>query len=348
MRNRKATMAVVGMLALLALADAASAYYSPRLGRWISRDPIEEKGGLNLYGFVGNGPSNAVDFVGLDVIGDCACEDYIKSAGIEGFKKTRLSPFRYRFQGGQLRSPLLEHEIVFRMLQSKSTFTPMNLSIPAGRPIRDSDYKTKVVANWVLHIVARMQVVTAAETAVFGFTSERYTMKDFNASLWKHMPEQIQGWVTKGSSYAAVMDMWNPNSGYRYEIGCMNGARTVFAKAWASVVGQTEFDRINPKESTIFGSAMNWISRRHAPRENDWQDWIPGDWGYLEAFGTGGRLGMEGENLIYLGKGRYWGHFGDDPIRTAEEWLRWWTDNSSSTQPPRLWTKRDYPREGLW
>ena len=29
-------------------------YYNPELGRWISRDPIEEQGGYNLYGMIGN------------------------------------------------------------------------------------------------------------------------------------------------------------------------------------------------------------------------------------------------------------------------------------------------------
>jgi RHS repeat-associated protein len=29
-------------------------YYQPTTGRWLSRDPIEEKGGLNLYDFVSN------------------------------------------------------------------------------------------------------------------------------------------------------------------------------------------------------------------------------------------------------------------------------------------------------
>ena len=36
-------------------------YYSPVLGRWVSRDPIGEEGGLNLYGFVGNEPVDSVD-----------------------------------------------------------------------------------------------------------------------------------------------------------------------------------------------------------------------------------------------------------------------------------------------
>jgi len=33
--------------------------YSPALGRWLSRDPIGEAGGGNLYGFVENRPSNS-------------------------------------------------------------------------------------------------------------------------------------------------------------------------------------------------------------------------------------------------------------------------------------------------
>ena len=40
-------------------------YYDPVTGRWPSRDPIEEEGGLNLYGFVGNVPVNALDYLGL-------------------------------------------------------------------------------------------------------------------------------------------------------------------------------------------------------------------------------------------------------------------------------------------
>jgi RHS repeat-associated protein len=39
--------------------------YDPKLGRWISEDPIEEEGGLNLYGFVGNGPIDGFDEYGL-------------------------------------------------------------------------------------------------------------------------------------------------------------------------------------------------------------------------------------------------------------------------------------------
>ena len=39
-------------------------YYDPELGRWLTRDPIEEQGGLNLYGFCGNDAVNRADRLG--------------------------------------------------------------------------------------------------------------------------------------------------------------------------------------------------------------------------------------------------------------------------------------------
>jgi RHS repeat-associated protein len=39
-------------------------YYSPSLGRFVNRDPIEEQGGLNLYGFCGNNAVNRWDYLG--------------------------------------------------------------------------------------------------------------------------------------------------------------------------------------------------------------------------------------------------------------------------------------------
>ena len=39
--------------------------YDSKRGRWLSRDPIGEAGGLNLYGYVGNGPTKNIDPLGL-------------------------------------------------------------------------------------------------------------------------------------------------------------------------------------------------------------------------------------------------------------------------------------------
>jgi RHS repeat-associated protein len=40
-------------------------YYSPELGRWLSRDPIGERGWENLYIFIRNNPINGIDKYGL-------------------------------------------------------------------------------------------------------------------------------------------------------------------------------------------------------------------------------------------------------------------------------------------
>ncbi len=47
----------------LFLATTTHAYYQAEQGRWLNRDPIEERGGVNVYGFVGN---DGVDLVDTD------------------------------------------------------------------------------------------------------------------------------------------------------------------------------------------------------------------------------------------------------------------------------------------
>ena len=40
-------------------------YYNASTGRWLSRDPMDEEGSLDLYGFADNEPINTVDILGL-------------------------------------------------------------------------------------------------------------------------------------------------------------------------------------------------------------------------------------------------------------------------------------------
>ena len=47
------------------MTDYGYRYYDPVTGRWPSRDPIGERGGLNLYGFVGNDGVRSIDRLGL-------------------------------------------------------------------------------------------------------------------------------------------------------------------------------------------------------------------------------------------------------------------------------------------
>ena len=43
-------------------------FYHPELGRWINRDMIEERGGLNVYAMAGNRVISIIDYMGLATI----------------------------------------------------------------------------------------------------------------------------------------------------------------------------------------------------------------------------------------------------------------------------------------
>jgi hypothetical protein len=55
---------LVAVFAVL-FVGTASAHYNPQLGRWLSRDPMGEAGGFNLYAYCGNDPVNRHDPLGL-------------------------------------------------------------------------------------------------------------------------------------------------------------------------------------------------------------------------------------------------------------------------------------------
>lgn len=55
------------LLLLIAFSNLVHAFYDPGQGRWVSRDPIEERGGSNLYCFVENDGVGSIDRLGLDL-----------------------------------------------------------------------------------------------------------------------------------------------------------------------------------------------------------------------------------------------------------------------------------------
>ena len=62
-------------------------YYGADMGRWLSRDPIGEDGGENLYGFVGNRPIIQFDTLGL--FATCSCNKSSCSM-VAGSEKWRI------------------------------------------------------------------------------------------------------------------------------------------------------------------------------------------------------------------------------------------------------------------
>ena len=81
-------------------------FYHPHLGRWLSRDPIEEDGGLNFFTFVENESIKQIDLFGLYKSYDEAaeaCGAKAKILAVEDQKKRqgkfKLVPQEYEYGG---------------------------------------------------------------------------------------------------------------------------------------------------------------------------------------------------------------------------------------------------------
>ena len=89
---------------------------------------------------------------------------------------------------------------------------------------------------------------------------------------------------------------------------------------------------VHPKEYAIACEAATKLTVEggsKSPVTDDTEvaedDWIPGDWGYINntKFPTsGGEIGLEGENIIYVGGDKFWGHFSSGNVyQTLKEWF---------------------------
>jgi RHS repeat-associated protein len=68
-------------------------YYNPSIGRWLSRDPIEENGGVNLYGMIGNNPVNYLDYLGLQERSpfcDCILKSFVENSSLWSLASNRV------------------------------------------------------------------------------------------------------------------------------------------------------------------------------------------------------------------------------------------------------------------
>jgi RHS repeat-associated protein len=81
-------------------------YYLPELGKWPSRDPIEEEGGVNLYAFVGNDGINHRDALGLYTLENAQRE--LSERGVEPDLPSRVVPPGYRIPGAYSNTQLFD------------------------------------------------------------------------------------------------------------------------------------------------------------------------------------------------------------------------------------------------
>lgn len=69
-------------------------FYDPATGRWLSRDPIGERGGINNYSMVENDPVANIDFLGLKEIEVGRCEAYLFIG-----HSTKTNPIKWKMNG---------------------------------------------------------------------------------------------------------------------------------------------------------------------------------------------------------------------------------------------------------
>ncbi|MEW6738090.1 MAG: RHS repeat-associated core domain-containing protein [Acidobacteriota bacterium] len=79
--------------------------YDANLGRWFSRDPISEKGGPNLYGYVANNPISFLDSMGLRAIVAIGCEPFLPNPDLESIFKVFTDRLMEMNNKGERTSP---------------------------------------------------------------------------------------------------------------------------------------------------------------------------------------------------------------------------------------------------
>jgi len=105
--------------AVLAFAQTGQCFYNPSSGRWLSRDPIEEQGGVNVYTCLRNSTISEFDRLGL---AGCYCCECAEEIWLDKIVPYELSPFN--------QNPASYFEV--NILLSHRT---VSLPFPPGEPV---------------------------------------------------------------------------------------------------------------------------------------------------------------------------------------------------------------------
>jgi hypothetical protein len=184
----------------------------------------------------------------------------------------------------------------------------------------DGDSEASASANLSAHLKARTGVVIFAAKKQYNFAA---------LSGWSMNPAYYDWDVSKGT--------WKVKPGVDPKV------------AWEDV-------NINPKLYAIGCAAATDITLKGGSGganiidmpSGDQADWVAGDAGYIEntKYPQGSsNIGLLGENIIYTGGGKFWGHFtGTTTYRTLTDWIAMVTKWNGGA---RVDAKRELPATGL-
>lgn len=205
-------------------------YYNPTMGRWMSRDPMEEEGGENLYGFVGNDPTSRVDILGLawskpdrqngkwaECTGECG--DTVKKLA----ESLKLSPVSYE-----------------KWLRPKTGKLPKDVNTPLSKDEAGSFEVPNTISVYTgesgISIAARLMITSASmfgktyEKAGFRIVKNKKSNASWMISLFKE--EGIYGYVFGGHGRKATM-----NKGISASVGLS--------------ASSDELDFVNPAQASV-------------------------------------------------------------------------------------------------
>ncbi len=168
--------------------------------------------------------------------------------------------------------------------------------------------------NYWEHVKARKGIIEFASKKKYSFGAGRNFK--MNPKYWSVDSKDFE--LKSGQDPKKAIDDLNVNP-QEYAIACK-------AATQLTMVGGSESELVNDSSSIV-------------------DDWVPGDWGYIKNDKPDGRVGYEGENLIYTGKDTFWGHFsGTNTYRHLNEWfneVKGWNGSASISD------QRNYPNRGL-
>ncbi|MCC5789531.1 MAG: RHS repeat-associated core domain-containing protein [Opitutales bacterium] len=136
-------------------------YYDSETGRWPSRDPIGEEGGLNLYGFVGNDGVNDVDVLGLTPQIKVENEfDYLSSEGhlasggrIKAWHRDAKNYYGTSLMPRNTNSSLSSNDIgTFNHSTWSSLTNQININWPSGEHPRVSSLQVSGGNNLIISV----------------------------------------------------------------------------------------------------------------------------------------------------------------------------------------------------
>lgn len=171
----------------------------------------------------------------------------------------------------------------------------------------------EVNKNLKVHVQARKGVVSFASKKKYDFGAGNALR--MNSDFWEVTGSNYK--LKEGVDSQAAMDDMNVNPG-KYAMACYLA---------------THF--------TMLGGGGPY--KKNTGSKDDL--WVPGDWGYIDNPSHSGILGLEGENIIYMGNDLFWGHFtGSKTLKPLESWIATVEGWDGAAV---LLSERDMPAAGL-